>query len=485
MIGDKVGLIDTAGHEVFPPQFGRIVPLSADRFLVAQPPFRVASDKFGLMSEPFALDRIEPLPSRSGTGTWGIMDREGRWIVEPRFDHIARFSRDDRQRFWAKRGTKWQLMRADGEALTDALFDQVCPLQDGRARVVVAGKWGLIDADGRIVIQPMYDSIAPFRDGLAVVRRDHREGVVDRDGRVVISALFDRVEPVKDGRFRVRGHLDLWFDRSGDITGVDECADGRRVAHHVGGHQIAVPPSRPINDTLFPYIHFTCDAPSLVRTGERGWNYVDAGGKMLLDHDFDVAYPFGRGIAVGFIGRRMQIIDERGTVLIETPEFPKRLSLDHDGGGAKLIVDRGTEEDEMLVPLDPAKVVDLARDPAQLSLPVERKACGEGVAGSRHGGKWGFADAHGALFISPRFDAVGCFRRGLAWAAMPERRQWCQIDKRGAVLPGHACVCEQPLMWIYPEPPPDGTDCYARGLRMIGELADSDSASIGSVAPDQ
>jgi hypothetical protein len=467
-VGDRVGLIDTSGDEVFAPQFGRIIPLSAERFLVAPAPFRIAPG-FRLMDEPFALDRIEPLPpAESVTGTWGIMDRAGRWIVEPRFDHVALFSRHDRQLFWAKRGTKWQLMRADGEAVTEALFDQVCPSQEGRARVVVAWKWGLIDDEGRMVIEPTYDFIAPFRDGLAVVRRDHKEGAVDRDGRVVISVVFDRVEPVEDGRLRARGHLDLWIDRTGRVTGVDECADGRRVAHRVDGNQIVDRSGHPINPALFSYIRFACDAPSLVRTGERSWNFIDAGGKLLRDRDFDVAYPFGRGLAVGLVGHAMQIIDERGTVLMETPEFAQRLSIDYDGGGVQLIVDHGTERDEMFVPLDPAKVVELAHDPTQLSAPVERMACGEGVAASRHHGKWGFQDVRGTLFIAPRFDEVGCFRRGLAWAAMPERREWCLIDKRGALVTSHACVCGQPLMRIYPEPPADGRDCYDRGRLMIG-----------------
>jgi hypothetical protein len=120
--------------------------------------------------------------------------------------------------------------------------------------------------------------------------------------------------------------------------------------------------------------------------------------------------------------------------------------------------------------LDKAKVAELARDPRPLTEPRgERQACGDGVFARARDGKWGFTDRTGAFFIPPRYDRVTCFNRGLAMAAIPERREWCPIDKRGDIAPIGACECNPLVMMerVYnpnrPQPPA-GMDCYAAGL---------------------
>ena len=81
--------------------------------------------------------------------------------------------------------------------------------------------------------------------------------------------------------------------------------------------------------------------------------------------------------------------------------------------------------------------------------------------------KWGFADASGKFVILPRFDAVSSFGRGRAWAAFPDRREWCQIDKAGRVIPQTSCGCEQPLVIVEHYQRPVGSDCYDDGLRIV------------------
>lgn len=46
-------------------------------------------------------------------------------------------------------------------------------------------------------------------------------------------------------------------------------------------------------------------------------------------------------------------------------------------------------------------------------------------------GMWGFVDIDGRTAIAPQFDAVTDFRDGLAWAAFPKLKMWCQIDTHG------------------------------------------------------
>ena len=81
-------------------------------------------------------------------------------------------------------------------------------------------------------------------------------------------------------------------------------------------------------------------------------------------------------------------------------------------------------------------------------------ASSEGLAGQfdEKTRKWGFIGPAGNFVINPQFDAVGSFNSGAAWAAFPDRREWCLIDKMGHVKLGTECQCDQPLGLAAPTP---------------------------------
>src|SRR5262249_34672368 len=120
--------------------------------------------------------------------------------------------------------------------------------------------------------------------------------------------------------------------------------------------------------------------------------------------------------------------------------------------------------------LDKSLVTELAWDPEVLTprLPP-RLPWSEGVAAmfDDKAGKPGFSDASGKFVIPPRFDAVSSFGKGVAWAAHPERREWCLIDKEGRIKPGTPCSCEQPLVIVEHYTRPSNIACYDDGLRII------------------
>jgi hypothetical protein len=121
--------------------------------------------------------------------------------------------------------------------------------------------------------------------------------------------------------------------------------------------------------------------------------------------------------------------------------------------------------------LDQALVAELARNPEILTRALPpRLPMSEGLAGlfDTNTGKWGFVDAAGNSVIAPQFDAVGSFRLGVAWAAFPDRREWCQIDKTGAIRQGTRCYCQQPLVIVeHYSLRPSTLDCYGDGLRIV------------------
>ena len=327
LVGDQAGLIDTSGTIVIAPRFGRVFPLGPNRFLVNAQPYR------RIHFETWA--RFESFPETIGPGHWGVIDTSQRWLIEPKFQEVRFFA--DGELFWVKAGPKWQLIRADGQAVTDAIFEHIQVLREDRAIIQIGGKRGAVDNQGRIAIEPKFEFLAYFEDGLALFREGGKTGMVDRNGEVIIPPIYDRL-----GRFgrtgvaeATRDGMTVWIDRSG---------------------QVADPP----------------------------------------------------------------------------PAIPRPSSQDKTYGSGRL--------------------------------------CGDGAFAVSEGGKWGFADKDSTIFITPRYDRVGCFGRGLAWVAIPERREWCLIDKRGDVA-DRKCQCEQPLMIIEhwdKRPVTPGADCYQAGLDLLG-----------------
>jgi WG containing repeat len=120
--------------------------------------------------------------------------------------------------------------------------------------------------------------------------------------------------------------------------------------------------------------------------------------------------------------------------------------------------------------LDKALVTELARNPDVLThrLPP-RQPWSEGLAAQLDdkAGKWGFVDPARNFVIAPQFDAVSSFKNGVAWAAFPDRREWCQIDKMGNIKPGTRCQCGQPLVIVEHYSRPSDIACYDDGIRIV------------------
>jgi hypothetical protein len=464
LVDGKIGLIDASGRWTVTPQYGRIIPLRHDKFLVGVSPYRS-------LVAPGA-ERLE----RGGVsstlrGRLGLLDASGRWVVAPTWPEIQFFTRTDSDLVWVQTNRKWQLMRADGQAMTEAVFDHVQVLLEDRAVVHVANKWGAVDGQGQIAIPLTLEYLSYFNEGMALFRADAKTGLLDRDGHVLVPPKFERLGRF-DGKDQTDATIDgvkVSVDRSGIIVArLDECPDGRRIAPRDGKMQIVGLNGRPINDTLFDWIRLSCDAPAIVQFGTQ-YGLVDASGRLMFGRYFERIHGYDNGIAAIVSDGKWGIVDETGAYILQPMVIAP---------GAIGVYGLGTlrlDPDGERILLDKAKIAELARNPAPLTEPRDgRKVCADGVIARLRDGKWGFTDRTGVYFLPPRYDQVGCFNRGIAMVAIPERREWCTIDKRGDITTVRPCECNPLVMIIeHPRPntglppsmrPPAGMDCYAAGL---------------------
>ena len=192
-------------------------------------------------------------------GPEGLLDREGRLLLEPEWDAIIVSPEADR--IIARRDGRTTLFDLSGGYIADLDGLVVGHFRSGRALYKVSNlRNGLIDPDGNIAASPVWSHIDPedFAEGAIFVSDDEHWGLIDPDGNVL-------VEP----QYRSR----LSFS----------------------------------------------DGLAAVKTDAGLWGYIDAKGAQVIPPRFDEAEAFCGGIAPVRTGGRWQLIDKAGKTVCELP----------------------------------------------------------------------------------------------------------------------------------------------------------------------
>ena len=326
-------------------------------------------------------------------------------------------------------------------------------------------RWGAVDETGQLVIPLEYERLYSFgfSNEVARFRQNGKAGFMDRAGAIVIPAVYNDVSQDHRGRLYVviNGQW-VGIDRDGNVVDHPQhgevyrtCPSGLSLVNHHGKFQFVGPDGNPTTETVFDAAlgWFRCDRPSTVQLGER-WSFVDTEGRLMFDPPpFENRPGFDHGVAAVKLGGKWGLIDELGRFVVE-PQF--NLLVKDETSHYRLhraeIDGRRYWIDEHGIEISPQEWLD-----RQSSFP-----CGHGFHIVRQGHRWGMTDPSGAIVVPARFDALTCFTHGYAWAAVPERREWCRIDRRGEISTRHECRCGQPLIIYEFRGGPDGQDCYAR-----------------------
>lgn len=147
----KAMLIDGLGREVFPH--------------LSQKP--VYASQYPYILDPFYEDLAA---FKDGKGNWGVINRAGKIVIQPKYEHVDRFS----------------------EGVAAVHF---------KATDTQSSLWGYIDRSGNVVIPPTF-RIQPgrFSEQIAIVTKHNGKQVaMDIKGQI-ISKEWDEITPFKYGR---------------------------------------------------------------------------------------------------------------------------------------------------------------------------------------------------------------------------------------------------------------------------------------------
>lgn len=289
-------------------------------------------------------------------GPWGLIDLNGKVLVEPMFDNEPTMASCDRF-FVLNKDSLWELYTVEAEPQrvgnatykdVGAFVDGLCPVtipgswpqyidvngkvaidmkeyngqrvvmttnfQDGRARIMLENRlWGFIDQQGTMVIAPQYSKTNYFFYGLSIVfkplketedENDQQWAIIDRDGKELFTTKKNKMKPELIG-----------FEANG-LTVVSKNYSSTYLLIDKNGQKILTLDASDVKGTSGNHILFSDG------DGHRG--LMDTDGNVLIEPTYDVIRYYG-----GPIVAQNEDEDDTYFFLNDKGEILNKVEADH------------------------------------------------------------------------------------------------------------------------------------------------------------
>lgn len=220
-VEDRYGIVDKNGEVVVVPRWTEVVPVVVDGLIAVKDGngfglYDINEGKMlitGMRNVGVDYDRIDKdvldvnysfynnyinaikqgrIPVENKGGKWGIIDKEGKYVINPQFSEII----PDGDGYVFKADGSWGWCDSEGKYVINPQFGNVRPF-NGRDLTPAfddgADLWGLIDREGRWQVNPQFSRIDPFMpNGLAIASGNDTEvfGLINDAGEWVVNPQF-------------------------------------------------------------------------------------------------------------------------------------------------------------------------------------------------------------------------------------------------------------------------------------------------------
>ncbi|WP_413510974.1 WG repeat-containing protein [Myroides odoratus] len=229
--GKLWGYVDRQGQWVILPKYEKVKDFNDGIALVKEDKAWFYIDKKGTILSA----QKERGPRYKGTSIFkveekiGLIDQEGKHIVEPKYDVIQKFESDYTA---VSLNEKWGIIDYLGNEILAPLYQKVGPYKNGLTWVVQedqlylwnegeridisyidkvvnldnpnyilvqqAKNYGIINAKGEIVIPIKYEDIHIYSEGLIPVKKEGYWGYVDAKGEQIIDFIYENAIPFSE-----------------------------------------------------------------------------------------------------------------------------------------------------------------------------------------------------------------------------------------------------------------------------------------------
>ena len=232
-------------------------------------------------------------------GKYGLMDKEGRIVIEPKYDLLELLENPMYARVTLDRQSG--VIDVNGKVVVPLEYDYVGRMSEDVIIVTRDGLYGCFDKTGKMIVPIERDEIREYAGGMARARnpQDNRFGFIDKDGKWVIGAFSDEVENFVDSCALVT----TWGK-----VGMVRLKQGGGLGGWV--------------------VPFAFDAggsmsEGMAYMGSQGkFGYINKSGEFVLPQKYSHATDFRKGMACVAMDGRWGVIDKEGNVIVPF-EFDK------------------------------------------------------------------------------------------------------------------------------------------------------------------
>ncbi|MFW5658384.1 MAG: WG repeat-containing protein [Bacteroidota bacterium] len=368
-------------------------------------------------------------------GHWGLVDRNGEWVVEPEFAWIDEFSgslalarRDSSLGYIDTSGTFRTIDHNPFGLLRDEMTSS---LQYSRGLAVQFdenGKCGYVNTQGEFAIPPKFDFAWPFgEDGRALVKQGQRMGVIDTKGVFLLRPILTHVaepgrQPFAEGLepFEMKGRWG-YIDANSRLRipatflEAHPFSEGYAVVRTQSGYAYINTEGEIITWLDFQKARPFRNKRAAVRYNN-AWGFIDGTGRMVVLPKYTAVSDYVDTLAIAAQNDQWGVIDHRGAAVlpfehtaIERSQLPGvfRVAKDDRWGLRRL------DGSYLIYPQ-----FDTLRDFANAFAAAHKPYVG-----------WGFINEKGLLICPMRFEAVTNFNGGAA--AVQHDDKWGYIDTLG------------------------------------------------------
>lgn len=243
--------------------------------------------------------KLYPAPINTIGGIkWGYIDINGSFTIKPSFDNAELFN-DNGRAIVSKNGL-YGIIDAQGRMIVNFQYDYISDFNEGLAIATDKTGYKVLDSEGKTIFQNK-GYISSFKEGFAIIEGNDSPdshslyGYLNREGKIVIPPQYESAGDFYNGNAIVKkkeGSYAL-IDKEGNILkNYDQ--------YYVGALRNGMMPYKETIDTKF--------------------GYLDVNGKVAVKPKYDIAESFNDGNAIigttEEIRNFMGIIDKRGRSVI-------------------------------------------------------------------------------------------------------------------------------------------------------------------------
>lgn len=252
---------------------------------------RPGSLSLALVKQKPSLFPIEHT-DKNGNFFLGLMDRNGKIIVEPKFKTLMVPFGNQPILVGVKENEFWYINK-DGKMAFSGKFKNANPFSEGLAAVQLPNakdpnRDGYINEYGKEVIPPNFVGAQSFSQGYAQVgiiekgKPTVTQGIIDHSGKVISSIDYDLSHQLVSFNEGV-----LLMNRYKEGSGNEFYFADRK------GNQISP-------NTYGQVQHFS-EGLAAAQVGQEKWGYVDSRGNLIIPAKFKVALDFSEGLAAASV----------------------------------------------------------------------------------------------------------------------------------------------------------------------------------------